>query len=247
MSHLTGGKHTKRILSSALLALFVCGTGYAYADASPVAPNALLLAPTKVPAFSPRYKDDVDAFEAEDKLKAPAPGGVLFVGSSTIRFWNTLETQFDKLPVVVRRGFGGSRMSDCTYFLGSLVTPYKPHLVVVYAGDNDLNEGATPKDVLKSYSDFVDGVRHDLPNTRIAFVSIKPSPSREAIIPAIRETNRMVEQYSKTQSNLDYIDVFSAMMAPDGEPRNELFGPDALHMNDAGYALWKTIIDPHIE
>lgn len=206
--------------------------------------------PATPPVFSaePRFKESIEAFAQEDLEHAPKTGGVVFVGSSTIRMWKTLDEQFkSKLPVIVQRGFGGSRMSDCAYFLSNLVTPYKPHLVVLYAGDNDLNEGATPQQVFKSFTDFVSGVRKSLPNTRIAFVSIKPSPSRMHIIPAIIETNAMVKNYVKSTPNMDYVDVFTAMMAPDGEPRNELFGPDALHMNDAGYALWKNILDPHIQ
>ncbi|CAN5663229.1 SGNH/GDSL hydrolase family protein [soil metagenome] len=222
-----------------------CGCGIAAAQ-SQISNAQISLAPSTVEAPVARFKESIDAFAAADREKAPRQGGVLFVGSSTIRMWDTLETQFDNLPIVVRRGFGGSRMSDCTYYLGNLVTPYKPRLVVVYAGDNDLNEGATPQDVLKSYSDFVDGVRRDLPGTRIAYVSIKPSPSRANLIPAIRETNRLIENYSRKTQNLDYIDVFTAMMASDGQPRHELFGPDALHMNDAGYALWKNILATHV-
>ena len=103
---------------------------------------------------------------------------MVFVGSSSIRLWKDLEQQFDASQMIVKRGFGGSRMSDCANYVGRLVVPYKPHLVVVYAGDNDLAEGRSPQEVLASFRRFVAGVRKALPETRIAYLSIKPSPRR---------------------------------------------------------------------
>jgi lysophospholipase L1-like esterase len=200
---------------------------------------------TAAPDFG-RWHDSFEAFAAADKAHAPAPGGVVFVGSSSIRLWNDLEQQFDAPPVIVKRGFGGSRMSDCTTYLENLVVPYKPRLVVVYAGDNDLAEGRSPEDVLVSYTHFVDGVAKELPATRIAYLSIKPSPRREALLPEIRRTNALIAAFSRTRANLDFIDVFSHMLDASGHPRAELFRPDALHLNAAGYALWKRIIADHL-
>lgn len=238
----------KQVCSLFGMAVLSCGALVAHAQdrQSPLATAVVTLAPSTTSPAVPRFKDSIDAFAAADRERAPKTGGVLFVGSSSIRMWDTLETQFNELPVVVRRGFGGSRMSDCTHYLQNLVTPYKPRLVIVYAGDNDLSEGATPQEVLKSFTDFVEGVRKDLPQTRIAYLSIKPSPLRASLLPAIRETNTLIEKYSRSISNLDYIDVFSSMLGPDGQPRGELFRPDRLHMNDAGYALWKSIIASHV-
>jgi lysophospholipase L1-like esterase len=200
---------------------------------------------TAAPDFG-RWHDSFEAFAAADKAHAPAPGGVVFVGSSSIRLWNDLEQQFDAPPVIVKRGFGGSRMSDCANYVGRLVVPYKPHLVVVYAGDNDLAEGRSPQEVLASFRRFVAGVRKALPETRIAYLSIKPSPRRAALMPAMRETNALIAQYSKAQPNLDYIDVFSKMLDAEGRPRSELYRADALHLNADGYALWKTVISAHL-
>jgi lysophospholipase L1-like esterase len=207
---------------------------------------ASLRTPAKSEEVDARWRDSLDAFAAADQAHAPKPGGVLFVGSSSIRLWDDLETEFDKLPVVVKRGFGGSRMSDCTKYLERLVVPYKPKLVIVYAGDNDLAEGATPADVMKSFAAFVQGVREELPNTRIAYLSIKPSPLRESLMPAIRETNALIAAFSTTQPNLDYIDIYSKMLGPDGHPRAELFREDHLHLNHDGYALWKAAISSHL-
>lgn len=196
-------------------------------------------------AVEDRWRESLDAFAAADKLQAPQPGGVLFVGSSSIRLWNGVETAFQSTPVI-KRGFGGSRMLDCARYVEQLVLPYAPKLVVVYAGDNDLAEGRSPQEVLQSYTEFVNQVREVLPDTRIAYLSIKPSPLRASLMAKALETNKLVEAYSASAPNLDYIDIFSRMLDADGRPRADLFAPDALHLNPAGYAVWQSVISSHL-
>lgn len=202
-----------------------------------------------LPATETRWQSSFDAFAAADQLSAPSPGGVVFVGSSSIRLWDGLETEFDlgRPGAVIKRGFGGSRMSDCRRYVSKLVLPYKPRLVVVYAGDNDLAEGRSPQQIRDDFIGFVDGVRAALPDTRIAYLSIKPSPLRAALLPAAREANALIADYAARTPNLDYIDVFSKMLDADGRPRADLYGADALHLNSAGYALWKTVIGQHLQ
>jgi lysophospholipase L1-like esterase len=160
--------------------------------------------------------------------------------------WDGLETDFAALPVVINRGFGGSRLSDCVHYLDRLVIRYRPRLVPVYAGDNDLAEGKTAADVLHQFEAFVQGIHASLPETRIAFISIKPSPARAALLPEIRRANALVEQYAAAHPRLFYIDVYTPMLAADGNPRGELFRPDALHLNATGYALWKSVIAQYV-
>lgn len=192
-----------------------------------------------------RWRESLDAFAATDRLHAPVPGGVLFVGSSSIRMWNDLETQF-QTAAVIKRGFGGSRMSDCALYVANLVLPYRPRLVVVYAGDNDLAEGRTPAEVLASFRSFVEQVRAELPRTRIAYLSIKPSPLRASLMPAIVETNALIARYVASVPNLDFIDIYARMLDEEGRPRTDIFMADGLHMNPQGYAIWKTVISAHL-
>jgi len=186
-------------------------------------------------------------FAADDAAHSYPPGGVLFVGSSSIRLWSDLEMQFKDLPVVIKRGFGGSELSDCVKNLSRLVLRYRPRLVLVYAGDNDLAAGNSPIDVVSRFAAFVDGVHATLPDTRIAYISIKPSPARVALLPRIRVANALIHRYAELSSNVDYIDVFTPMLDARGAPRRELFRDDALHLNADGYTLWKRVIGPHVE
>ncbi|OZI62307.1 SGNH/GDSL hydrolase family protein [Bordetella genomosp. 11] len=210
-------------------------------NAAPVTGSAVAVSPA-----NDRWAESLAAFAAADQAHPPTPGGVLFVGSSSIRLWNGLETEFQSLPVVVKRGFGGSRMLDCARHLHQLVQPYKPRLVLVYAGDNDLAEGRTPEQVLQAFTAFVDGVRETMPATRIAYISIKPSPSRAALMPEIRQANALIRDYTLKTRNTDFIDIYTPMLNAAGQPRAELFRDDQLHLNTQGYALWKRIITAHL-
>jgi lysophospholipase L1-like esterase len=203
-------------------------------------------APPTTPEAIAMWDAPLAAFAAADSKQAPPPNGVLFVGSSSIRLWDGLQSDFASLPVVINRGFGGSTLSDCVHYLDRLVVRYRPRLVLVYAGDNDLAEGKTADDVLHQFDAFVQGVHAALPETRIAFISIKPSPARASLLPEIRRANLLVEQFAHTHPGVAYVDVFTPMLAADGSPRGELFRPDALHLNATGYALWKSVISHYV-
>lgn len=189
-----------------------------------------------------RWRASLQAFAEQDRLSRPQPGGVLFVGSSSIRLWDKLESAFQQQPVIIKRGFGGSRLADCVAFVDRLVLPYQARQVVLYAGENDLDEGATPAEVLLRYERFVQQVLQAAPATRIAFVSIKPSPARESLLPAIQATNRLIKAYTEGHPQLDFIDVHSAMLDEAGRPKADLFGADRLHLNATGYGVWRELI-----
>lgn len=226
------------IIRNLLLAVAFAGVAFDAAAASE--PAAATLAPP------PKWDAAFAAFAADDVAHPHPAGGVLFVGSSSIRLWSNLQDQFKDLPVVIKRGFGGSQLSDCVKNLSRLVLRYRPHTVLVYAGDNDLAAGTAPQEVLHRFTAFVDGVHRELPQTRIVYISIKPSPSRIRLLSKIRETNTLIEDYADNADEVDYIDVFTPMLDASGQPRSELFRDDALHLNAQGYALWKRIIGPHV-
>ena len=228
-------------------AVAVCGL--ALGAVSPLHAQVLRKASAEMRAGSQavesRWRESLEGFAASDREHAPAPGGVVFVGSSSIRLWNGLENEFGA-TTVVKRGFGGSRLSDCARYVAQLVLPYRPRTVVVYAGDNDLAEGQTAQGVLASYTELVERIREALPETRIVYISIKPSPSRAALMPVAIQANELIEAYSKTRPGLVYVDVFTKMIDAGGRPRAELFQADALHLNAAGYALWKAAVAEHL-
>lgn len=192
-----------------------------------------------------KWEAEIRKFEESDRQNPPARGAVLFVGSSSIRLWQSLAEDFPGVGVI-NRGFGGSEIADSTFYVERIVTPYRPQMVVLYAGDNDLANGKTPRQVFDDYKAFVSRVRRKLPAAKIAFISIKPSPARASLLRSQKDANGLIKEYASRDKRLIYIDVFNPMLGGDGSPRPELFGPDRLHMNEEGYRLWKSVIAPYL-
>lgn len=187
------------------------------------------------------FEKEIRAFEAADREQMPPRGAVLFVGSSSVRMWKTLEKDFPDFTVI-NRGFGGSTIRDSIGYADRVIIPYQPKRIVLYAGDNDVAQGKTPEQVLADFKEFVATVREKLPGVRIDFIAIKPSIQRWGMVERMREANRLVRNYAREQENLGYIDIFTPMLGEDGKPRKELFAEDGLHLNEKGYALWTGVV-----
>lgn len=174
------------------------------------------------------FEPEIHAFELADRLHPPAAGGVVFVGSSSIKNWTNVAADFPGVPVL-NRGFGGSTLADVVQYMDRIVLRYRPRLVVLYAGDNDLAMGR---------------LRAKQPCTRLVFISIKPSPSRRTLMPAAREANRRIRAETARDSLQTFVDVFSPMLGPQEQPRPELYLADSLHMTRTGYLLWRRLLTP---
>lgn len=197
----------------------------------------------RTPVDTTRFEAEIQAFEATDRTAPPATGGILFVGSSSIRMWPDLTREFPGRPVI-NRGFGGSTLAEVAHYAPRVVFPYRPRQIVLYAGDNDLASGMTPAEVVADYRRLVALVRRELPSVRIAYISIKPSPSRWHLVDAYREANRLIAAEVARDPAQTFIDIFTPMLGPGGRPRPELFLGDSLHMTRAGYDLWRARVDP---
>jgi lysophospholipase L1-like esterase len=193
-----------------------------------------------------KWELEIRAFEAADKLAPPPENAILFVGSSGIRKWTTLQQDFPEYKVI-NRGFGGSAISDSVYYADRIVIPYKPRIIVFRAGNNDIAEGKTPETVAADFRAFVEKVRAKLPDVKIIFVSLNPTPARWANADKEWKTNRLIQEYIAAGKNLDYVDTFSHMLGADGRPRAELYAKDRMHNSPAGYQLWTSLIKPHLK
>jgi lysophospholipase L1-like esterase len=200
----------------------------------------------RAPIAVDRSEAEIRRFEESDRATPPAPGGIVFVGSSSIRMWRSLESDFPNLPVL-NRGFGGSTFPEAIHYLPRVVLPYKPRTILVYEGDNDLTFGWGARQVADDYRTFVRMVRDSLPNAKIVFISIKPSPSRWKLVDEQREANRLVQEIVRRDSLQAYVDVFTPMLGASGRPTPELFLADSLHMTPAGYAIWRARIAPYVQ
>ncbi len=216
--------------------------GLVAATIASVSMPAIAAEPEKDPA---RYESSIRAFEKQDQKQQPPAEGILFIGSSSIRGWD-LEPYFSDLPVI-NRGFGGSHISDSIAFAERIVLPYRPKVIVLYAGDNDVAGGKSPQRVLADYKAFVAKVHKTLPKTRIVFIAIKPSISRWKLVGKMRQANGLIKAVTEKDERLVFVDVDAPMIGPDGKPKKELFKADGLHMKDTGYKLWAELVRPHLK
>ena len=120
-----------------------------------------------------RWEGVIRAFEEQDKVSAPAKDGIVFVGSSSIRLWD-LKKGLPDLPCT-NRGFGGSHMGDSAHFAERIVIPYRPRVVVVFAGGNDIASGKSPEQVAEDFKSLVSNIHAALPKTKVFFVSLYPT------------------------------------------------------------------------
>jgi peroxiredoxin/lysophospholipase L1-like esterase len=213
--------------------------------AFPRVASAQSTAPATRPAGPEKWEEKIAAFEAADRAAPPPRGAVLFVGSSSIVGWKL--TEFFPSLTTINRGFGGSEVSDSLHFIDRIVVPYRPRAIVFYAGENDIAAGEPPQQVARDFEAFVRRARVTLPETKIVFIGLKPSPSRWKLIEPFREANRLIRAFVEMQPNTVFIDVERAMLDPSGQPRAELFVKDMLHMNRAGYEIWTQLVRPHVE
>ncbi len=191
-----------------------------------------------------RWEPEIAAFGQPD-AKHPPARAIVFAGSSSIRFWTDLEKRFPR-KTIVRRGFGGSEVSDLLHFADRIIVPYKPVKVFIYSGENDITNGKTAETVLADYRELTEKLRRDLPRCRIYILSLKPSPSRLPFIGEFRRVNAGLKKYLAATPNCTFVDVFTPMLGADGKPRPELYGEDMLHLNKTGYDLWQRLLSKYL-
>jgi lysophospholipase L1-like esterase len=222
---------------AAAIALLPGLTGIAAAQApAESAPDELRV--NADPTFP--FANEVAAFAKANEANSGAPGAVLFLGSSSIRLWNTQASFPDRSTV--NRGFGGATTPDVLRHYPRLFPKAEPRSVLVYIGENDLAAGATPDIVARNILALLKKLRADYPKARIAYLSLKPSPIRWTLWPKMAAVNMTVAARSRV-GGFDYLDVGSSLLAHDGLPDASLFGPDGLHMNGRGYSRWNRLVD----
>lgn len=190
-----------------------------------------------------RFEREILKFEENDRAAMPVPGGILFVGSSSIRLWKTLVQDMAPLPVL-NRGFGGATIGEVNYYFSRIVRKYSPRVLVFYAGENDLYTDMPVDSVVADFNRFRDSMNVYLPACRMYFIGIKPSPARWAAQAKFEEANRCFREICDRDPHWTYVDVTRPMLGANGRPRADIYRADSLHMNGYGYAEWTKILKP---
>ena len=191
------------------------------------------------------WENEINAFAEIDREQPPPANAVLFVGDDSIRKWTNLRSSFPRMKVI-NRGLGGSRLEDVNYYFNKIVAPYKPKTIVLCAGENDLNEGVSPEQIVEQYKYFALAVKIKLPETEILFVAVKPSPIHWQAKDRIKRVNELLKAAIEKERNSHFVDVFAAMLDENENPQTELFREDKLNVSEKGYAVWRNIIQKYL-
>lgn len=193
------------------------------------------------------FWNDILSFRKADSLHPPATGQILFVGSSSFTMWKDVQTWFPGYDII-NRGFGGSSLPDVIRYADDVIFKYKPRQIVIYCGENDLAaaDSVTAGMVVSRFKILFGMIRQRMPRVPVVFVSLKPSPSRQHLMPRMLQANTAVKQFLKKKKHTTFIDVYHPMLEADGKPKPDIFSDDNLHMNAGGYAIWQKLIEPHL-
>ena len=192
------------------------------------------------------YQEDINKFKDQDLINFPEDVEVLFTGSSSIRFWNSLEEDMRPLKVL-NRGFGGAHIVHVNYHFEDVVSRYNPQAIVFFCGTNDITALKTAKETVEDFKIFQNKVRTNLPNVPIFVIGIKPTPAREYIEEEELEYNKLIADLAAEDELLSFIDIWDAMLSEEGERIPELFVEDGLHINAKGYEIWTKLVRENLK
>jgi len=200
----------------------------------------------QTPELAPeRWEETIAKFEERDRETPPPDSPLLFTGSSTVVQWKTVAEDMPFAPVI-NRGFGGSQVSDLLYYVDRVIIAYRPRMVVIYSGDNDISAGKDPALVLADYAAVEARIHAALPETTLVIVSVKPSVKRWHLAEPMLQLNALLPQWTAQRERTEYLSVWDEMLGEDGQPRPELYS-DGLHMTPEGYRIWTEVMRPRLQ
>jgi lysophospholipase L1-like esterase len=197
------------------------------------------------PELAAKFEQKVAEYAAADRATPPPQGAILFAGDSQFYRWKSIHEDLAGYTLI-NRGIDSFQFRDLIHYVDRLVTPYAPRLIVMHVGGNDVHNGRTPAQVLEDFRTFVKLVHAKLPAVSIVYSSITPGPGRWDEAPQRRETNRVIREYVATQPDLGFIDLWDAMLTPDGKPRDDIWVEDRVHPNHAGYLIRVQLTRPFL-
>src|SRR6185437_15518552 len=172
----------------------------------------------------PPFYDEIEHFKKLDSVQFPSKNAILFVGSSLFRKWEDVQNYFPG-ETIINRGFGGSELTDAIRYANDIIIPYHPRQIVIYSGENDLaySDSITPQIVLSRFKKLFNIIRSSMPAVPVIYISIKPSPSRQRLMPEMLVANTLIKQYLQTKKKTVFVDVYHKMLDAKGNPMPDIF------------------------
>lgn len=170
----------------------------------------------------------------------------VFTGSSSIRLWASLSDDFPELTIL-NTGFGGSTYAELFHYRHELIGQYTPDMVIIYEGDNDVTGSDTVDEIFDKAQELYSYLAQELPETKVFILAAKPSPLRWNLKPLYDALNTLFADFALENDQFTYINIWNPMLGENGKPLPSIFLPDSLHMNKAGYLIWKQTIAPFLQ
>lgn len=197
--------------------------------------------------FAQPFANEIAAFRKQDSIAMPPKKAILLVGSSSFRLWDNWQDYFPGRKMI-NRGFGGSSLPDVIRYADDVIFKYHPKQIIIYCGENDFaaSDTVSVPTVVERFKTLFGMIRAKYKRVPVAFVSMKPSPSRQKFLTKYVAANAAIKDFLAAQKRTAYIDVYTPMLQPDGSVMTDIFKADNLHMNAKGYAIWKQVMEPYL-
>ena len=198
-------------------------------------------------AISQPFINEIKAFRRADSTSMPPQNAILLIGSSSFTNWKDVAKYFPE-HTIINRGFGGSSLPHMTMYAEDIIFKYNPKQILIYCGENDLTGGPsiTADTIFNRVKRLHQLIRSRYKKVPIAYISMKPSPSREKYLETMQKGNAMIKSFMEHEKKSSYIDVYSSMLDANGKILTHIFLSDKLHMNAEGYKIWQGVIAPYL-
>jgi lysophospholipase L1-like esterase len=198
-------------------------------------------------AISQPFINEIKAFRRSDSISAPPKNAILLIGSSSFTNWKDVAKYFPD-QTIINRGFGGSSLPHMIMYAEDIIFKYNPKQILIYCGENDLTGGPTitADTIFERLKNLHQLIRSKYKKVPIAYISMKPSPSREKYLETMQKGNALIKLFMEHQKKSSFIDVYSSMLDANGRILTHIFLSDKLHMNAEGYKIWQGVIAPYL-
>lgn len=195
-----------------------------------------------------RFESSIESFRRFDARNTLAKDPILFVGSSSMVFWETANS-FPEYPII-NRGFGGASIPEVIHYYDDVIRKHNPSMILFYC-DIDVEQGRSPEIVVDAFKELVNRIEQDFPTTPVLLLSMKPTLIDDILGKDVRKnkllSNQLLLEYAESKATLNFVDISSAMIGEDGRLKDDIFIGDGMHLNPLGYELWDPIIKRAID
>lgn len=176
-------------------------------------------------------KAEVAFFAALDLETPPLSRPTLVIGDQRIASWRSLVIDLEEVRPI-NRGIDQLLINDLYFFRHQLVEKYRPQILVLYLGEEELRLGENLEKILADYHRLLEKIS-PWASRKIIIQSIILSPQKRYLLPQIEELNTALNRLSTQFVNVDFLDISKHFP-------ESVFQHDLNSLNDQGHQLWRT-------